>query len=193
MLEDVAVHGLEDVEPAAEHIPLETPKETPKKTKRKHKKRASPLPEETDEPMHDDTTRPISPPLSPRPTSLEQLPALPSFPLPVHPAPPSKATLALQGLDRAILEAEIIDPSSSAPVPRSGQSDPLSLGLDDRMRDCLAELGVDSLFAGEYCLFEHSCPRWTVSLKLTDLSTKLYSPDSPASLLAQHPSSALSL
>lgn len=87
--------------------------------------------------------------LSSRPTSPELLPALPSFPLPVHPAPPSKATLALQGLDRAILEAEVINPSSTAPVPRPGAPDLLGLGLDDRMRDCLVELGVDSLFAGE--------------------------------------------
>jgi ATP-dependent RNA helicase DDX51/DBP6 len=120
------------------------------KHKDKLKKRTpSPSEDEADEPMLE---RIASPPTTPPPqvTSPSSLPTLPSFPLPTHPAPPSKATLALQGLDRAILEAEVINPAATTPLPRSGEPDPLGLGLDDQMRDRLVELGVDSLFAGEY-------------------------------------------
>ncbi|QRV75007.1 DEAD/DEAH box helicase [Ceratobasidium sp. AG-Ba] len=81
------------------------------------------------------------------------LPALPSFPRPTRPTPPSKAALARQGLDRAILGAEIIDPSSSARVPRPGEPDLDGLGLDDQMRERLVELGIEKLFAVQTVMF----------------------------------------
>ncbi|KAG9128085.1 ATP-dependent RNA helicase dbp6 [Ceratobasidium sp. 392] len=123
-----------------------TPERT-KKGKHKHKKRTpSPPGSETDEPMQDRATS-HSPIPQPPPASPPSLPALPSFPLPTQPAPPSKTTLALQGLDRAILEAEVIDPASSAPVPRPGSPSSTCPELDDHMRERLVELGVESLFA----------------------------------------------
>ncbi|KDN48629.1 hypothetical protein RSAG8_02616, partial [Rhizoctonia solani AG-8 WAC10335] len=91
------------------------------------------------------TEGPLDPPS--RPTSPVELPALPAFPLPTQPAPPSKAVLALQGLDKAILDAEIIDPKATAQVPAPGKPDPLGLGINDRMRERLAELGIESFFA----------------------------------------------
>ncbi|KAG9104340.1 ATP-dependent RNA helicase dbp6 [Ceratobasidium sp. 370] len=121
--------------------------EVTKKRKSKHKNHTFSPEDETNGPMLGRATPPSFVP-QPRPTSLSNLPALPSFPLPTQPAPPSKASLALQGLDRAVLEAEIVDPASCAPVPRPGAPDSTGLGLDDRMRERLVELGVESLFAG---------------------------------------------
>ncbi|CUA68560.1 ATP-dependent RNA helicase dbp6 [Schizosaccharomyces pombe 972h-] [Rhizoctonia solani] len=82
-----------------------------------------------------------------RPTSPLELPTLPAFPLPTQPAPPSKAALALQGLDKAILDAGVIDPKATARVPAPGEPDSSDLGINDRMRERLAELGIESLFA----------------------------------------------
>ncbi|KAG8748237.1 ATP-dependent RNA helicase dbp6 [Ceratobasidium sp. 414] len=117
------------------------------KKRRSKPKSYTPLPKsDTDESMLGRAAPPSSTP-RPHPVSPSNLPTLPSFPLPTQPAPPSKASLALQGLDRAILEAEIIDPASCAPVPRPGAPDSIGLGLDDQMRERLVELGVESLFA----------------------------------------------
>jgi ATP-dependent RNA helicase DDX51/DBP6 len=147
--EDHPVEESELPEEEKEAAQPEQPQEATGKHKHKHKRRtALPSEDEADEPMLERTTSPIPTP-PPRAYSPSSLPTLPSFPLPTHPAPPSKATLALQGLDRAILEAEVINPAASAPLPRLGDPDPLGLGLDDQMRDRLVELGVDSLFAGE--------------------------------------------
>ncbi|QRV89703.1 DEAD/DEAH box helicase [Ceratobasidium sp. AG-Ba] len=117
----------------------------------KHKPKrhtTSPLPtddEEEDESMLECSTPP--------PDIQLDLPALPSFPRPTRPTPPSKAALARQGLDRAILEAEIIDPSSSTRVPRPGEPDSDGLGLDDQMRERLVELGIEKLFAVQTVMF----------------------------------------
>ncbi|KAG8783283.1 ATP-dependent RNA helicase dbp6 [Ceratobasidium sp. 428] len=116
------------------------------KSKKKHRKRTpSPSGSEMGEPNEELTAPSFT--TQPHSTSSPNLPTLPSFPLPTQPAPPSKATLALQGLDRAILEAEIIDPASSALVPRPGSTDSTCLELDDRMRERLMELGIENLFA----------------------------------------------
>lgn len=73
--------------------------------------------------------------------------ALPSFPLPSRPDAPSKATLALQGLDKAIIEAELIEPRRTLPIQSTGAEDP-SLGLSERTKKRLQELGITELFAG---------------------------------------------
>lgn len=74
--------------------------------------------------------------------------ALPAFPLPRRPDAPSKSTLALQGLDKALVEAELVNPSTSHTLPESG--DDSSSGLTERTVRRLKELGITELFAGEF-------------------------------------------
>lgn len=73
-------------------------------------------------------------------------PALPQFPLPTRPNAPSKTELALQGLDRAQIEAELVDPSSTLSINLDGDSDRSVLDLKTRKR--LIDLGINDLFAG---------------------------------------------
>ncbi|CAE6503686.1 unnamed protein product [Rhizoctonia solani] len=128
--------------------PPEQLSEPPKKKRRREDKERepSPLGQDGDDLVVEEPLEPPSLPTSP------ELPALPAFPLPTQPAPPSKAILALQGLDKAILDAEIIDPTATARVPASGESDPLGLRINDRTRERLAELGIESLFAVQTAL-----------------------------------------
>lgn len=76
--------------------------------------------------------------------------ALPSFPLPIRPDAPSKATLALQGLDKALVEAELVDPSKLYPLKESG--DDTFSGLSEKTVKRLKELGITELFAGMFRL-----------------------------------------
>lgn len=79
-----------------------------------------------------------SPSRSPSPNSVG---VLPSFPLPMLPNAPSKTDLALQGLDKALIDAEVVSEGSSG----------IALGLLDlseRMKRRLKELGITDLFAG---------------------------------------------
>lgn len=73
-------------------------------------------------------------------------PSLPSFPLPALPDAPSKTLLALQGLDQALVDAEIVDPAKLLPIPH-GEADG-GTGLSERMRKRLSDLGITELFAG---------------------------------------------
>ncbi|KAF5366978.1 hypothetical protein D9758_003963 [Tetrapyrgos nigripes] len=68
---------------------------------------------------------------------------LPSFPLPALPDAPSKSTLALQGLDRGLVDAEIIAPSTVLSIP-SDDSDG-GTRLSERMRRRLQDLVQTSL------------------------------------------------
>ncbi|CCM04294.1 uncharacterized protein FIBRA_06465 [Fibroporia radiculosa] len=68
---------------------------------------------------------------------------LPSFPLPTRPDAPSRSTLALQGLDKALVEAEIIDSALLQSFPSSGDSH----GLSEKTKKRLLELGISELFA----------------------------------------------
>ena len=72
--------------------------------------------------------------------------ALPLFPLPTRPDAPSKTELALQGLDRAQIEAELVDPNSTLSIDLDADDDNLSLGL--KTRRVLIDLGINELFAG---------------------------------------------
>lgn len=72
---------------------------------------------------------------------------LPSFPAPVVPDAPSKSDLALQGLDRALVDAELVDPEKVLPIPDEGETDAGS-GLSLRTRRRLKDLGIVELFAG---------------------------------------------
>lgn len=75
------------------------------------------------------------------------LAALPSFPLPALPNAPPKSVLALQGLDQALVDAEIVDPSTLLPIPSDGEDD-AGTGLSEKTRKRLQELGIVELFAG---------------------------------------------
>lgn len=81
--------------------------------------------------------------------------ALPRFPLPIRPDAPSKTELAFQGLDRAQIEAELVDPSSTLPINLEPDSDRSVLSLKIRKR--LIDLGVNDLFAGISHPFQARC------------------------------------
>lgn len=77
------------------------------------------------------------------------LPTLPRFPLPRQPEAPSASVLYLQGVDEALIEAEIVDPAKTLPLNSDideDQDDGSGLSLKTRQR--LAQLGILELFAG---------------------------------------------
>ncbi|KZP31818.1 DEAD-domain-containing protein [Athelia psychrophila] len=86
------------------------------------------------------------------------LAALPSFPLPALPNAPPKSVLALQGLDRALVDAEIVDPSTLLPIPSDGEDD-VGTGLSEKTRKRLQELGIVELFAVQTALLPFLLPR----------------------------------
>lgn len=73
--------------------------------------------------------------------------SLPIFPLPRRPDAPSKSTLALQGLDQALVEAELVDPLKTVPLVQKGDEEQ-QFGLSSKMSQRLNDLGIDELFAG---------------------------------------------
>lgn len=82
-----------------------------------------------------------------KPTQSDSTVPIPSFPMPVQPPPASRAQLALQGMDSAMLEAEIIDPGLTDDVK---DQNGVSSCLSGRMLKRLDELGITELFAGEF-------------------------------------------
>ena len=86
---------------------------------------------------------------SPIPTT-----TFPSFSAPVAPNAPSKSELALQGVDKALLDAETISSTHTLPLDAfctGSSSDAQRLPvLSDRMKRRLLELEIVELFAGEY-------------------------------------------
>ncbi|KII89763.1 hypothetical protein PLICRDRAFT_108662, partial [Plicaturopsis crispa FD-325 SS-3] len=81
---------------------------------------------------------------------------LPSFPLPALPNAPSKSVLALQGLDQALVDAELVDPAKTLPIPDGG--DDAGTGLSERTRKRLKELGITDLFAVQTSLLPFLLP-----------------------------------
>ncbi|KAJ6577413.1 P-loop containing nucleoside triphosphate hydrolase protein [Mycena capillaripes] len=86
------------------------------------------------------------------------LPTLPSFPLPALPDAPSKSVLALQGLDRALVGAEIVDATGLLSIPPEGEDDG-GTGLSERTRKRLLELGIVELFAVQTNLLPFLLPK----------------------------------
>ncbi|KAF8972121.1 P-loop containing nucleoside triphosphate hydrolase protein [Flammula alnicola] len=86
---------------------------------------------------------------SPMPTRTSHTPelsaALPSFPLPALPNAPSKSLLALQGLDQALIGAELVSPSTVLSIPS---------GKDDGGQD----IGITELFAVQTALLPFLLP-----------------------------------
>ncbi|KAF8207124.1 P-loop containing nucleoside triphosphate hydrolase protein [Mycena galopus ATCC 62051] len=86
------------------------------------------------------------------------LPTLPSFPLPALPDAPSKSVLALQGLDRALVSAELVDSTGLMPIPPDGEDDG-GTGLTEKTRKRLLELGIVELFAVQTSLLPFLLPK----------------------------------
>lgn len=84
-----------------------------------------------------------------RPRSRSPKATLPSFSLPVLPDAPSKSVLALQGLDRALVDAELINPTTVLPFSIDVDDDG-GTGLSERMRKRLQDVGITELFAGRF-------------------------------------------
>ncbi|KAG6895381.1 hypothetical protein C0992_001568 [Termitomyces sp. T32_za158] len=82
---------------------------------------------------------------------------LPSFPLPSLPNAPSKSVLALQGLDQALVDAELVDPTTLLTIP-DGSKDG-GTHLSERMRRRLQDLGITELFAVQTSLLPFLLPR----------------------------------
>ncbi|PVG04309.1 DEAD-domain-containing protein [Serendipita vermifera] len=84
--------------------------------------------------------------------SLESL----SFPMPSQPAPISKAQLALQGMDKAMLDAEIIDPRKTERL--NSDTGGTVTRLSRRMRKRLDDMEITELFAVQTALFPFLLP-----------------------------------
>ena len=109
-----------------------------KKRKRDHSVAEGSVEVQQPQPVEADESSPVDEPgLSP---------ALPRFPLPTRPDAPSKTELALQGLDKAQIEAELVDPNCTLSIDLDLDNDRSVLGLKTRKR--LIDLGVNELFAG---------------------------------------------
>ncbi|KAJ3534074.1 hypothetical protein NMY22_g7078 [Coprinellus aureogranulatus] len=96
--------------------------------------------------------------------------ALPSFPLPAHPDAPSQSTLALQGLDQHIIDADIVHPSTVIPIP-DGEDDG-GTRLSEKTRKRLKELGITELFAVQTALIPYLIPE-------SPMERALYRPFNP--------------
>lgn len=134
-----------DVEPVAKEASNPPSPEKPKRLKKRPRHEGQ---EETDIEMEMEILQadaPLPTRMSPTP---ELFNALPSFPLPALPDAPSKSLLALQGLDQALLGAELVSPSTVLPIP-TGKDDG-GTRLSEKMRKRLRDIGVVELFAGEY-------------------------------------------
>ncbi|EAU85306.2 ATP-dependent RNA helicase [Coprinopsis cinerea okayama7 len=156
---------VEDVRPVVSSPPPERTEERPSKRRRVET-------EELDRPVADvfqvdegeiqpDEPEPTQPPVPEKDIDIP-VGFLPSFPLPKLPNAPSKATLALQGLDRKLIEAEIVDPSTVLPLPgpdddddETKDGDDIRIRLGSKTRKRLAELGITELFAVQTAIVPH--------------------------------------
>ncbi|KAJ7510426.1 DEAD-domain-containing protein [Mycena galericulata] len=139
--------------------------EEPRKEKRP-KKRQKVVDEDGDVEMQEPEVRDVTTDPVPAP-----LPTLPSFPLPALPDAPSKSVLALQGLDQALVGAEIVDATGLLPIPPDGDDDG-GTGLSERTRKRLLDLGIVELFAVQTSLLPFLLPR-------NPLQRSLYLPFDP--------------
>ncbi|XP_006459230.1 hypothetical protein AGABI2DRAFT_201250 [Agaricus bisporus var. bisporus H97] len=130
----------------------------------KRRKVASTVPEEnvtTNNDGLDNADSPLDP---------NHYPTLPIFPPPAIPNAPSKSTLALQGLDKALIDAEFIDPDVTRPIPLDETGDN-STHLSEKMRRRLHGLGITELFAVQTALLPFLIPSSDVQHQLY-LSTR---------------------
>ena len=140
-------HDAMDVEPVSKEVSNPPSPEKPKRPKKRPRHEGQ---EETEDVemeldiLHARPDAPLPTRVSPTPALLN---ALPSFPLPALPDAPSKSLLALQGLDQALLGAELVSPLTILPIP-AGKDDG-GTWLSEKMRKRLRDIGIVELFAGE--------------------------------------------
>ncbi|KAJ7678474.1 P-loop containing nucleoside triphosphate hydrolase protein [Mycena rosella] len=135
----------------------EVEEDKPRKEKRP-KKRRKVVDEEKDVEMAEPEVQDVIM-VDPEPTAPPApLPSLPSFPLPALPDAPSKSVLALQGLDQALVGAEIVDATGLLPIPPDGEEDG-GTGLSEKTRKRLLDLGIVELFAVQTTLLPFLLPR----------------------------------
>ncbi|KAI0303611.1 P-loop containing nucleoside triphosphate hydrolase protein [Multifurca ochricompacta] len=79
------------------------------------------------------------------------LTSLPLFPLPSRPYVPEKSELALQGLDRALARAQVVDPLLSTPLSLDEDGD-ADNGISAKTVKRLRDLGITELFAVQTAL-----------------------------------------
>lgn len=75
---------------------------------------------------------------------------LPSFPLPTVPNAPPKSVLALQGIDKALIHAKVINPAAVTPLSTAEHDH--GTGLSSKTRKRLLALGISELFAGQWLI-----------------------------------------
>lgn len=97
--------------------------------------------------------------------------ALPSFPLPSLPDAPSKSVLALQGLDQALIDADVVHPSTILPIP-DAEDDDGGTRLSAKIRKRLKSIGITELFAVQTSLLPFLLPH-------DPLARRLYLPYDP--------------
>ncbi len=90
----------------------------------------------------------VEPSTSPPTKSPSPPAALPQFPPPRRPDAPSKTALALQGLDKALTQAEFIDARMVIPISPAPSGVECGAKLSGKIKKRLEELGISELFAG---------------------------------------------
>ncbi|KAF8899912.1 P-loop containing nucleoside triphosphate hydrolase protein [Gymnopilus junonius] len=140
----------------------------PDKTKRpkKHPR----LEDEVGSAMAVDEKEPPPTSLSRMSSALDIAATLPSFPLPALPDAPSKSDLALLGLDQALVDAEIVSPSTVFPIPTGKEAG--GTRLSERTRRRLRDIGITELFAVQTALLPFLLPS-------EEGSNELYRPFNP--------------
>ncbi|KAJ3768647.1 DEAD-domain-containing protein [Lentinula raphanica] len=158
-----------------EEVEEEEEEEIQKMERRPKKRRKVSIEPDAVEPVHHTTRTKHTDPIQNSPPPIPQT-ALPIFPLPTHPSAPTnlKTTLALQGLDRALVDAEIVPPGRTMAVKIGSDKDRWKLlfgfgsdsieewtrtGLSEKMSRRLVELGITELFAVQTCLLPFLLPR----------------------------------
>lgn len=99
---------------------------------------------------------------------------LPSFPLPVRPDAPSKLDLALLGVDQALIDAEMVNSTTTMPI--DVDVDESGTGLSEKTRKRLVELGITELFAGARLITSFAaifCDLNTSANKYTPISSQV--------------------
>ncbi|KAK7454442.1 ATP-dependent RNA helicase dbp6 [Stygiomarasmius scandens] len=145
--EDIEIDKDEGIQEA---LPISTTENesSTKSARPKKRRKISAEPEDVEMEAIEDIEKPPESPVLEAP--------LPSFPLPALPDAPSKSILALQGLDKGLLDANIITPSTVLPL--SADSDGVT-NLSEKMRRRLNELGITELFAVQTSLLPFLLPQ----------------------------------
>ncbi|KAL0065260.1 ATP-dependent RNA helicase dbp6 [Marasmius tenuissimus] len=142
--EPAQVMEVDEREPAVPSFTEDTPQKTEKRPKKRRK-----LSEDAEE----ITTNDPAPSRSPSPVA-----AFPSFPLPTLPDAPTESALALQGLDQALIDAEVVDPAVVQSMSDSNEQGDAGACLSEEMRKRLHDLGITELFAVQTALLPFLLP-----------------------------------